>query len=580
MTSTIASLVNNQLNQYLSQGLLTGPAGPSGASGLTSGFSGPNGMVQNGNGQTTSVIGGTPIVSYIPASQGNGNYTGASLAGFGSLSAGTFSSGNTTISGNLDVSGPVSASSLTSSGGATIAGAFSAATSTLSTLTVSGPATFNGSTTIAGLTVIGLNPGLTQGSIAIQGTSGLSQDNANLFYDATNHRLGLGTTTPSQLLTVAGNAVFTGNVGIGTSTPQNPLTVVGNALLSGNETLLGQLAVSATSTLATTRISNLSLVQHFGLSTGGLGFDASGIAKGGLIAGTGSGTFGLQAAGANGLCLVASSTTDSGLTWQNCASASGAILSLNGQSQATQTFATGTDANITLTVSSAGGVHTFTPGFTGQLSVSRGGTGTSTAGSAGSVAYWDGSILRSTLAGSQGQFLMSNGINAPSFTSTTTLFGGTPWLLGGNSLSATGTLGTLSNNDLNIITNSTTRITVLGSNGNVGIGSTSPSGALVVQPASDSTSAVQFVNHAGASVLNVDTTNARVSIGTASARAQLDVAGKMQSTAVGSVAVGSSPVGFFAEGQYAYVGDGTDNKLRVVDISNPDSPTTESCGSN
>ena len=249
MTSTIASVVNNQLNQYLSQGLLTGPAGPSGASGLTPGFSGPNGMVQNGNGQTTSVIGGTPIVSYIPASQGYGNYTGGSLAGFNNLSAGTFASGNTTISGNLNVSGPVSASSLTSSGDATIAGALSAATSTLSTLTVSGPATFNGSTTIAGLTVIGLNPGLTQGSIAIQGTSGLSQDNANLFYDATNHRLGLGTTTPSQLLTVAGNAVFTGNVGIGTTTPGSPLTVYGpgGTSLSGFTNVMGEFISTANS---------------------------------------------------------------------------------------------------------------------------------------------------------------------------------------------------------------------------------------------------------------------------------------------------------------------------------------------
>src|ERR1039458_6595986 len=276
MTSTIASLVNNQLNQYLSQGLLTGPAGPSGASGLTPGFSGPNGMVQNGNGQTTSVIGGTPIVSYIPASQGNGNYTGGSLAGFNNLSAGTFASGNTTISGNLNVSGPVSASSLTSSGDATIAGALSAATSTLSTLTVSGPATFNGSTTIAGLTVIGLNPGLTQGSIAFQGASGLSQDNANLFYDAANHRLGLGTTTPafaldvngtvnatalyvdgnpyvgSQWTTSGSNIYYTsGNVGIGTTTPTQKLDVAGNINISAGSAYMynGANVITASTTL-------------------------------------------------------------------------------------------------------------------------------------------------------------------------------------------------------------------------------------------------------------------------------------------------------------------------------------------
>jgi predicted GH43/DUF377 family glycosyl hydrolase len=292
VTSTIASLVNNQLNQYLSQGLLTGPAGPPGASGLTPGFSGPNGMVQDGNGQTTSVIGGTPIVSYIPASQGYGNYTGGSLAGFTNLSAGTFASGNTTISGNLDVSGPVSASSLTSSGGATIAGAFSAATSTLSTLTVSGPATFNGSTTIAGLTVIGLNPGLTQGSIAIQGTSGLSQDNANLFYDATNHRLGLGTTTPSQLLTVAGNALVTGNATItgnqiisGTlnvaGTTTHATTTVTSFTASGPATLQSTLSVTATSTLATTTITNLTLSQALTVSSGGSGaMSLTGILRG------------------------------------------------------------------------------------------------------------------------------------------------------------------------------------------------------------------------------------------------------------------------------------------------------------
>src|ERR1035437_3121681 len=236
----VASQVQSILNQYLQEGTFKGPKGDKGdkGDGLAPGFSGPNGMVQDGNGQTTSVIGGAPIVSYYPAVPSQ-NFTGTSLAGFGSLSAGTFASGNTTISGDLNVSGPVSASSLTSSGGATIAGAFSAGTSTLSTLTVSGPATFSGSTTIAGLTVTGLNQGLTQGSIAFQGASALSQDNANLFYDAINHRLGIGTTTPSQLLTVAGNAVFTGNVGIGTTNPGQTLQVNGTTQLGGGSTPTG-----------------------------------------------------------------------------------------------------------------------------------------------------------------------------------------------------------------------------------------------------------------------------------------------------------------------------------------------------
>jgi hypothetical protein len=262
----IQSLIDQTIQRYIVSGAFTGPQGPRGPpgpTGLAPGFSGPNGMVQNGNDQTTSVIGGTPIVSYYPAAPSQ-NFTGTSLAGFGTLSAGTFASGNTTISGNLNVSGPISATgpvtvgSLISSGDATINGSLSATTSTLASLVVSGPATFNGSTTIAGLTVAGFNPGLTPGSIAFQGFSALVQDNANLFYDSINHRLGLGTTTPSQLLTVAGNGLFT-----------------------------GQLAVTGPTVLGTTTIANLTLGTVLPVASGGTGsasYNTNGVAYAGAYA--------------------------------------------------------------------------------------------------------------------------------------------------------------------------------------------------------------------------------------------------------------------------------------------------------
>lgn len=45
----------------------------------------------------------------------------------------------------------------------------------------------------------------TQGSVVFAGPSGvLGQDNANLFWDDTNNRLGVGTTTTPSLLTVNG----------------------------------------------------------------------------------------------------------------------------------------------------------------------------------------------------------------------------------------------------------------------------------------------------------------------------------------------------------------------------------------
>ena len=50
----------------------------------------------------------------------------------------------------------------------------------------------------------------TKGSILFAGTSGVeSQNNAQLFWDSTNNRLGVGTSTPSQLLTVGNNNQFT-----------------------------------------------------------------------------------------------------------------------------------------------------------------------------------------------------------------------------------------------------------------------------------------------------------------------------------------------------------------------------------
>jgi hypothetical protein len=108
-----------------------GPPGPPGPSGLDPGFSGPNGAVHNGNGQTSSVIGGVPFVSYIPATP-NQSFSGGSLAGFTDLSSGNFTTQAANIQGSLTASS------------ATISGSLSAGTSTLSALTVSGTATFTG----------------------------------------------------------------------------------------------------------------------------------------------------------------------------------------------------------------------------------------------------------------------------------------------------------------------------------------------------------------------------------------------------------------------------------------------------
>lgn len=65
-------------------------------------------------------------------------------------------------------------------------------------------------TTLSGTVTL---PSFTLGSVLFAGTGGLlSQDNSNFFYDSTNHRLGIGTTSPSRALSVQGNSIFSGDI--------------------------------------------------------------------------------------------------------------------------------------------------------------------------------------------------------------------------------------------------------------------------------------------------------------------------------------------------------------------------------
>jgi fibronectin-binding autotransporter adhesin len=85
--------------------------------------------------------------------------------------------------------------------------------------------------------------------------------------------------------------------------------------------------------------------------------------------------------------------------------------SLNGISTTSQTFAN--DANITIT--SAGSTHTL--GWSGQLSVARGGTGASGFTANGVVYGNNTGALQVTSAGTGGQVLLANASGVPSFTS-------------------------------------------------------------------------------------------------------------------------------------------------------------------
>lgn len=60
---------------------------------------------------------------------------------------------------------------------------------------------FNGTANVSGT----INPGITTGSVFFQGASALAGDSSNFFWDNSNKRLGIGTASPTNKLTVTGN---------------------------------------------------------------------------------------------------------------------------------------------------------------------------------------------------------------------------------------------------------------------------------------------------------------------------------------------------------------------------------------
>lgn len=96
-----------------------------------------------------------------------------------------------------------------------------------------------------------------------------------------------------------------------------------------------------------------------------------------------------------------------------------------------------------------------------------------------------------------------------------------------------------------------------------------------ITPTTNSTTTFQIQNATGTStIMNVDSTNLRVGIGTlGTPTGQLYVSGSVPSAKLGSIAEGGFGGDVYVQGRYAYTTDATNDKLHIVDVSNPANPT-------
>ena len=90
----------------------------------------------------------------------------------------------------------------------------------------------------------GATPGGSTGYVQFASSTSFAGD-SNLFWDNTNKRFGIATTTPAYTLDVIGTlrttatTTFSGNVGIGTTEPSKKLEVVGDINVTGDITATG-----------------------------------------------------------------------------------------------------------------------------------------------------------------------------------------------------------------------------------------------------------------------------------------------------------------------------------------------------
>ena len=180
-----------------------GAAGSAGAAGVT-GSTGATGAGSTGETGTAGAAGsaGAAGVTGSTGATGAGSTGATGTAGVTGVTGSTGATG----AGSTGETGSTGAAGATGETGSTGAAGAGSTGETGST----GAAGVTGETGAAGVSAIGTTiSSATQGSILFAGVAGiLAQDNANLYWDGTNNRLGIRSATPTQTFSVGSTSQF------------------------------------------------------------------------------------------------------------------------------------------------------------------------------------------------------------------------------------------------------------------------------------------------------------------------------------------------------------------------------------
>jgi hypothetical protein len=551
----IRSVIASFLSESSIQALFRGASGPQGSKG-EQGPPGPMAPYQPVYNPPPSVPGPIPSV-FVPGGivQPNPttNFSGMTLFAATDLSSQRFNTGTATVSDTL----------------------------TAQNINVTGTITGNVSGSI--------NPGFTAGSVVFQGASGLAQDNSNFFWDSSNHRLGIGDITPAASLTVGSGDLFQVNsagaiaaaTGITSSGAINFSALATNGPLyttSGNGTLNSeaQLAISRGGTNSTATPTAGAVAYATGSA---YGFTAAGTANQILTSG-GAGmpifqnissllTAGNQVnfSGTTNVTINVSSTP-------SFASVNGLTITNNGAN--TLNIAAGKTLAVNNTLSFAGtdGTSFTLPTATDTL-VGRSSTDTLTNKSISGSSNSFSNIPNAGLTNSALTINTSGpltGGGSVALGSSLTLACATCVQTGGNLFTAAGgsganstivqggTLTLAQGSNITTANNGSGTVTIATiNNPTFSTSVTTP----IIKPSADSTTAFQLQTSSGSNVLDVDTTNSRVGIGTTNPLNKLGVAGN---AVIGSGYAGTNTAptdGLLVQGN---VGIGTTNPSGALHV--------------